>query len=267
MLTSNYNLKYFSKNMSIEVGLCDIIVEGNVLTSNFKSSVNRNRIIDSFRIINPENYERRIIAEDKSSVPNNTQESSSLSEIEKKIQEEKLVNKTDDKTINKTDDKIINKTDDKTINKTEEKSINKTEEKPLNETKNKSEEKSADYSNNKSEENSSEESKNKSEENNSKSGNLKDNEVHTVVHGHERHEDRDAKQNNEFEVEDSLARNAFYLTIIFLSIFVCLFIYNIVRCYTRSTVSPSERSSQQGQYSKDLQHSTNPEDTTLDLTS
>ena len=88
------------------------------------------------------------------------------------------------------------------------------------------------------------------------------------VHGHDMHHDQEAKQNNEFEAEDSLARNAFYLTIIFLTVFVCLFIYNIIRCYTRSIVlNPSDRPPQKNFYSKDLQNITNPEDTTLDITS
>ena len=91
-------------------------------------------------------------------------------------------------------------------------------------------------------------------------------EENASVHGHNRHDDKEAKQNKEFEVEDSLARNAFYLTIIFLTIFVCLFIYNIIRCYTRSITNPSERPNQHG-YSKDLSHPPNPEDTTLDLSS
>jgi len=88
----------------------------------------------------------------------------------------------------------------------------------------------------------------------------------TDKHGHKNDQDA-AKNTNEFESVDSLAQNAFYLTIIFLSIFVCLFIYNIVRCYTRSSNNPPERPAEQKNYSRELQHSTNPEDTTLDLAS
>lgn len=66
--------------------------------------------------------------------------------------------------------------------------------------------------------------------------------------------------------EDQLGWNAFVLTTICLTIFIILFIYNIIRCYTRSP-AVTDKNTDVKSYSRELQTSSAvDDDSILDLT-
>jgi hypothetical protein len=73
------------------------------------------------------------------------------------------------------------------------------------------------------------------------------------------------RDHHEYKQEDEMALNAFYLTVIFLTVFIILFIYNVIRCYTRSP--PNEKPVDSRGYSRELQHHTTAveDDAVLDL--
>jgi hypothetical protein len=55
-----------------------------------------------------------------------------------------------------------------------------------------------------------------------------------------------------------MAKKAFYITVTFLSIFIILFVYNLIRCYTRSP--PADKPIDSRGYSRELQNTTAIED-------
>jgi len=62
-----------------------------------------------------------------------------------------------------------------------------------------------------------------------------------------------------------MAEKAFYITVFFLTIFIVLFIYNLIKCYTRVPVN--EKPINVREYSKELQNTAIEDDTVLDLSS
>lgn len=68
---------------------------------------------------------------------------------------------------------------------------------------------------------------------------------------------------HEFKDEDQMAKRAFYITVSFLTIFILLFVYNLIRCYTRS---PQVEKHDSRGYSRELQsNSAVEDDAVLDL--
>ena len=68
---------------------------------------------------------------------------------------------------------------------------------------------------------------------------------------------------DDYEAEDNLAKNAFLFVLMILVIFIFAFIYNLIKCYSKSE---SNRPSKEDNYSRELQHSS-ADDTVLDLAS
>jgi hypothetical protein len=60
-----------------------------------------------------------------------------------------------------------------------------------------------------------------------------------------------------------MAERAFYLTVIFITVFIFLFIYNLIRCYNRSP--SNDRPIESKGYSRELQNTSAVEDDALDL--
>ena len=69
---------------------------------------------------------------------------------------------------------------------------------------------------------------------------------------------------HQYKEEDQMVKKAFYITVIFLSIFIILFVYNLIRCYTRSP--QEERTVDTKGYSRELQQTAFEDDAVLDLT-
>ena len=68
---------------------------------------------------------------------------------------------------------------------------------------------------------------------------------------------------HQYKDEDQMAKKAFYVTVIFLSIFIILFVYNLIRCYTRSP--QVDRPVDSKGYSRELQQTAVEDDSVLDL--
>jgi hypothetical protein len=62
-----------------------------------------------------------------------------------------------------------------------------------------------------------------------------------------------------------MAEKAFYLTVMFLTIFIILFIYNLIKCYSRA--QPIEKPVDTRGYSRELQNTAIEDDAVLDLSS
>lgn len=68
---------------------------------------------------------------------------------------------------------------------------------------------------------------------------------------------------DDYEAEDNLAKNAFLFVLMILVIFIFAFIYNLIKCYSKSE---SSKPTKEDHYSRELQHSS-VDDTVLDLAS
>ncbi len=72
------------------------------------------------------------------------------------------------------------------------------------------------------------------------------------------------RSHHQYQAEDQMAKKAFYITVSFLTVFILLFIYNLIRCYTKGP--QIERPVDSRGYSRELQNSTAVEDdAVLDL--
>ena len=60
-----------------------------------------------------------------------------------------------------------------------------------------------------------------------------------------------------------MAQKAFYLTVMFLTIFIILFLYNVIKCYVKAP--PNAAQVDHRGYSRELQNTAIEDDTVLDL--